>query len=465
MSKSTTLLLVLVFLTASCVMAVHPVFSSGDVAEDSWVSKASLQQARAGLGVVAVNGKIYAIGGSTASGEYHPPDAFAGKFVGTNEEYDPETDTWTYKASMPTPRAYFAVAAYQNKIYCIGGAVGISVDEIGFYSYVESGVNEVYDTVTNTWNTKTPMPDEGGKFQAHAVNGKIYVIRGSYSYVYDPADDSWASIEQMPPPSPRSSLVSTVVDNKIIVTGEFRTEYSFSSEQRVLIYDPETDSWSEGTSGSTVVVEGAAGATTGVNAPQRVYALGLIVEAVRPTQTNQVYDPKTDTWATATSMPTNRSEFGVAVVNDILYVIGGYLRLPRDVKPSALNEQYYPVGYEVPPEIKIVSPETKTYNSSNVSLVFTVNKPVNCTGYSLNGQDNVTITGNTTLDELPNGAHNLTMYATDHFGNTVASETVHFNIDVPVPESFPTLPVTAAASAATIVVAAGLLVYFKKRRR
>ena len=25
-------------------------------------------------------------------------------FVGTNEEYDPATDTWTFKKSMPTPR-------------------------------------------------------------------------------------------------------------------------------------------------------------------------------------------------------------------------------------------------------------------------------------------------------------------------------------------------------------------------
>ena len=45
-----------------------------------------------------------------------------------------------------------------------------------FYSYITSGVNEVYDTVTNTWETKTPMPDDGMKIQAHVVNGKIYVM-------------------------------------------------------------------------------------------------------------------------------------------------------------------------------------------------------------------------------------------------------------------------------------------------
>jgi len=96
--------------------------------EDSWATKAPMQQARSGLGVAAVNGKIYAIGGSNASGfaPSIPGSAVLGNrdiggHLGTNEEYDPETDTWTYKASMPTPRIVFATAVYQNKIYCIGG--------------------------------------------------------------------------------------------------------------------------------------------------------------------------------------------------------------------------------------------------------------------------------------------------------------------------------------------------------
>ena len=263
MRKCVALLLVLVFLAASCIMVAKPAFSSATVAEDTWAAKAPMQQARGGLGVVAVNGKIYAIGGSTASGSY-PPDAFAGGLVGTNEEYDPETDTWTYRAPMPTPRAHFAIAAYRNKIYCIGGDVGFRVDETGyFYSYVTSGINEVYDTVTNTWETKTPMPDDGMGIQAHVVNGKIYVMDWSLVYVYDPADDSWSLKTRMPPPYPNydSSPVSAVVDNKIIVTFEFSTFNSSTffdfSEQKILIYDTETDSWSEGTSTLKLIVSEA----------------------------------------------------------------------------------------------------------------------------------------------------------------------------------------------------------------
>ena len=174
-------------------------------------------------------------------------------------------------------------------------------------------------------------------------------------------------------------------------------------------------------------------------------------------------------------MPTYLLDFGVAVVNDLLYLIGGYFTASREawlhglVTPVAVNEQYTPIGYgTVVPAVAIVSPVNQKYNESSVSLVFTVNKPVNWTGYSLDGQENVTITGNTTLSELANGLHNITVYAEDSFENMGASETVTFTIAKET-ETFP----IRLAVAATVVVAAlvllaavgvGLSAYFKKRK-
>ena len=464
---------VLVLLPASFLALATPA-SGAASAENTWVTKEPMHKARARLGVAVVDGKIYAIGGTTAKGMY-PPDGFNGSFVGTNDEYDPATDTWTTKARMPTPRDYFAIAAYGNKIYCIGGAVGVGFNEIlHTYFYVTPGVNEVYDPVTDTWETKAPMPNVGMECQAHVVNGKIYVIHGSMPYVYDPENDSWAAKTRMPKPWPDydSSPVSAAVGNKIVVTFEFSTfnpsKFFTYYEQKVVIYDTETDSWSGGKPGTTVVNGGAAVATAGVNAPQNVYVLGLeyghfpVVPA-----TNQVYDIMADGWTAAAAMPTRRRDFGVAVVDDVLYVIGGYSYTSSkldDVAPVAVNEQYRPFGYgTVPPAVQAVSPVSQTYNESDVSLVFTVNKAVDWAGYSVDGGATVTMTGNATLEGLANGSHNVTMYAKDAFGNVGASETVSFTVDVPEP--FPTAFVVTTFGASVVVFGAVLAIYFKKRKR
>jgi hypothetical protein len=447
---------VFVLLAASCLITNRPV-SGVAVTENTWTNKASMNQARAGLGVVAVNGKIYAIGGSTASGTY-PPDMFNGGFIGTNEEYDPTTDTWTTKAFMSTPRAYFAIAAYQNKVYCVGGAVGFSVDErTGFYSYVESSVNEVYDTVTNTWETKSPLPYAQMGLQASVVNGKIYVVGGAYTYVYYPENDSWELKKQAPVSYP----LSVVVDDRLFVTGEYEPLWG-SPEQRILTYDMETDNWNEVSFSTNAVVKGAAGATNGLRAPQEVYVFGLKADAVVPTLVNQVYDPETSTWDTAANTTTTRSDFGVAVINDIFYVIGGYLRSSRHITPTAVNEQYVPFGYSIPPEIKLLSPVNHSYNESSVSLVFTLDKPVDWMGYILDGNEITTILGNVSLSNLSNGLHNITIYAYDTFGNMGTSETIYFSLEAFEP--FPAALIVIATIGLVAGVGAGLLVYFKKHK-
>jgi hypothetical protein len=125
-----------------------------------------------------------------------------------------------------------------------------------------------------------------------------------------------------------------------------------------------------------------------------------------------------------------------------------------------VNEQYTPFGYgTIPPAVSVVSPENTNYTSSNVSLAFTINKPVIWMGYSLDGQDNVTVTGNTTLSGLSSNLHSITVYAKDSFENTGASETISFSITEP----FPTILV-AVAAIAVAVGSVGVLVYFRKRR-
>lgn len=116
------------------------------------------------------------------------------------------------------------------------------------------------------------------------------------------------------------------------------------------------------------------------------------------------------------------------------------------------------------PIVSLLSFENTTIDVSNVPLNFTVNQVVSHMTYCLDGQENVTIAGNTTLTGLPNGNHSVAVYATDATGNTGASETIFFTTAEPEPESFPAA-VAVASSSVAVVIGLGLAVYFTKTRR
>ena len=65
------------------------------------------------------------------------------------------------------------------------------------------------------------------------------------------------------------------------------------------------------------------------------------------------------------------------------------------------------------PEISI-SLQNKTYSSNNILLNLTLNKPMSKITYSLDGQENVTTSGDITLKGLSNGEHDLVAYAEDN---------------------------------------------------
>jgi hypothetical protein len=112
----------------------------------------------------------------------------------------------------------------------------------------------------------------------------------------------------------------------------------------------------------------------------------------------------------------------------------------------------------VRPAILVLSPENKAYGTNEVQLNFTVNEPVPWLAYTLDGEDNVTTSKNITLAGLTNGAHNLTVYATDDVGNLGFSDTVHFSI-----EPFPIITVVAVTTSVIIVVLASYLVFKRKK--
>ena len=479
MNKWAARLLVLIILSL-CLVITKPAFSSADATENTWVSEAPMHEARENLGVASVNGKIYAIGGDTLSGFWTYSMGFSGTptggVVGTNEEYDPTTNTWTFKTLMPTPRTGFAIASYENKIYCIGGATTRNI----YTGATLTAVNEVYDPATDTWETKTPMPSATWLVPANAVNGKIYVIDWNGKvYAYDIAADSWSAKSTAPTPSAAGfdGHVSAVVSGKIHIIGGLSTSGDSNLHQ---VYDPATDNWTYASSPpnsvGNAVGQGAATATIGEFALRRIYVFGQQgnLRQGEPEGSNRIYNPQADTWTFGVDVPTDRINFGVAIVNDSIYVIGGGSTTSWFVGtfgPSAANEKYIPLGYGTPdpsyvspdtavPEITVASPQNKTYYTTDVALNFTLDESVSSMRYTLDGET-FEASGNTTLSGLAYGVHNVTVYAVDTAGNTGTSETIVFIVEEP----FPVVPVATASAALIALIGVGLLAYSKKRKR
>jgi hypothetical protein len=75
-----------------------------------------------------------------------------------------------------------------------------------------------------------------------------------------------------------------------------------------------------------------------------------------------------------------------------------------------------------------------TYASGVVALNFTVDEPASWMGYSLDGQTNVTIDGNTTRSGLSDSVHSVLVYVNDTSGNMGSSDIVYFSVDTASPE-------------------------------
>jgi N-acetylneuraminic acid mutarotase len=387
--------------------------------QSSWTTLTPMPTARGDLGAAVVNGKIYAIGG--LSGDVP---------VRNNEQYDPVANSWTVEMPMPTARSGFAIAVFDGKIYVIGGTVGN-----GFV-----GNNEVYDPSTNTWETKASMPTPRSDLSANVVNDRIYLIGGKkYSNtnpyfsetgineVYDPTNDSWTTKASIPTAS--YGYESATINGKIYIVGGSQTttaqQQTSASVDANQVYDPQTNNWTSAANMLTIATYGAAAATQDYLAPARLYLAGGYSQNVLTSKT-QVYNPYNNSWTTGTSLSSPRADLALAVVNDVLYAIGGF----DGQNWLNINEQYKPADYgTVPPKLQITSPENKTY--SKVNLAFTINRGAAWIGYSLDNQANVTVKEgtNSTLPDLSQGSHSIILYANDSQGNMGCSNIVYFSVD------------------------------------
>lgn len=234
-----------------------------------------------------------------------------------------EGDTWLGAESMPTARRLLAAAAQGGKIYTFGGCGSVCFHPLLHPSTFEETRVEVYNPQEDRWDVKKPIPDIlFGAAAAAPGNGKIYIFGGfvtaNVTLEYDPKNDSW--VKKAPMPTPRYGLAAVALGGEIYVLG------GNGPSNVVEIYNPKNDTWRPGAPMPTARVFLAAAEADG-----KIYAIGGSPDCCGHAVTNavEVYDPDPDpardTWTRATPLPVAQQTSAAQVVNEKLYVFGGFI--------------------------------------------------------------------------------------------------------------------------------------------
>lgn len=225
-------------------------------AANRWTAKRHMPLPSHHVAFIGYHGRIYAFGGFTS-----PPGGGSGWVPINNAwEYSPATDTWKALAPMPTRRGAAAAAAVNGRIYVIGGATfspGAASTTLTPRAPGRSlGTVEEYNPATNTWRARSTMPTARNHLAVAAVNGKIYAIGGRVGAgfitlasntdaveAFDPVSDRWTGVRARMP-TPRSGIAWGVYHNRIIVAGgEFQDNRMLATYKSVEAFDPARNQW------------------------------------------------------------------------------------------------------------------------------------------------------------------------------------------------------------------------------
>ena len=226
-----------------------------DPATESWTKKQNMPRPAHHNAVVGYNGKVYLFGG----GVQREPGGSTGFPIDNAWEYDPAADTWRALAPMPIRRLAAVAVESGGRIYVMGGAgayPGLEDEPLGGQNARVLDINQMYDPATNTWQERQTLPTSRNHMFADAVAGKIYLIGGRVGSMavttggttdlveeYDTATDRWGAVK-LRMPTPRDGGVSGVYQGRIYVAGGQSITALANSVSRALeAYDPATDTW------------------------------------------------------------------------------------------------------------------------------------------------------------------------------------------------------------------------------
>lgn len=187
-----------------------------DPAAGTWTLGPASPRIRFASAAAVLKGRLHVMGGWN----YNNADSDS---LDSHDIYDPKTGTWTPAAPLATKRNAAAAAVLDGHIVVIGGrAPGIRAND-----QTSLASCEVYDPVADSWREGPPLPQARASLAAVTLRGSVYALGGESTpggvrasvTRLDALDGSWATLPDMPLAA--HGLAAGVADHAIIVMGGF----------------------------------------------------------------------------------------------------------------------------------------------------------------------------------------------------------------------------------------------------
>jgi hypothetical protein len=248
------------------------------------------------------NNKLYTIGGGTGAN----PDARIDQVWA----FDPLAQTWTQKASVPSPGVgsnFGSSALLGGAIYVFGGVTGppgpITITSTAWK----------YNIASDTWSRIADLPTTNFGAAVAAIGSKIYIASGSgflqQTFAYDPVANTYTRVADAPP-------VAQARMHAVVLNGEMHAFAGGFEGSAHIVYNPVTNTWRSAAPMPFTATDPAVGVLAG-----RAFVVGG-----RPTAHTQVYDPGTDSWtqAAAIGLPTGIDNTSGTVLGPTFHLVGGF---------------------------------------------------------------------------------------------------------------------------------------------
>ena len=151
--------------------------------------------------------RIYFIGGKINDNGFRE--------TSTVYEYNFESDLWSVKSSMPTPRHGHELLIFDNKIWVLGGYIG-DLD-----SHLD--VVEIYDPSTDSWTSGPSLFSETSWPSVFSNGNKIFVAIGTELKTLNLETEEWGNTSVLPQNSVEGKGV--VLNGHSYINHIFRCSY------------------------------------------------------------------------------------------------------------------------------------------------------------------------------------------------------------------------------------------------